>query len=232
MKEETITLAYKYVAFLDLLGFTAMVKSDCNGPNDKIRYLPKLLKIHKSITHHAKPLSDSLLTQFSDSIVLAFPFGQQPFSDAACLIAKYQYSLLQEGILCRGGISFGKHYQDGTFLFSEGLLKAYKIESEQAKYPRIIVDKDIIELRSDKEPNIYEYLIEEADGAIFLDYFKFGTPERIQIIIQQLSEDAKNFSGSEKEKHRWLREYFSTRFPHNLDLKCTRFNIMEKAETK
>jgi hypothetical protein len=220
-------LSYHYVAFIDLLGFSAMVEADCNGPTNNIRYFPKLFDIHKTITTLTGMIPGSSLTQFSDCIVIAVPFGLQPFSEALGLIARYQFLLLQEGILCRGGISYGKHFQEHTFLFSEGLIRAYRIESEQAKYPRIVIDKDVIELVIQKEPQIYDLMIEESDGAIFLDYLRFGPPKEVFAVVTRITAGLKKMHRRTREKHRWLREYYAYRFPESERFDCSRFRSMD-----
>jgi len=54
--------------------------------------------------------------------------------------------LLTDGILLRGGISIGGHKEDNNMIFSEALVKAYKIEKDKAVTPRILIDSEIIEL--------------------------------------------------------------------------------------
>jgi hypothetical protein len=228
MKMAPCNLSYHYVAFIDLLGFSAMVEADCNGPSSGIRYFPKLFEIHKRITNLTEEISGSSITQFSDSIVIAVPFGLQPFSTMLNLIGQYQFLLLEEGILCRGGISYGKHFQQSSFLFSEGLIRAYRIESEQAKYPRIVVDRDVIELVVHKELEIYDLLIEEADGAVFLDFLRFGDPKEVNVIVSKVTDGFQKLSGRAREKHRWLREYFGYRYPEQSGFDCSRFKVILK----
>jgi hypothetical protein len=44
----------------------------------------------------------------------------------------------------RGGVSIGFHYEDDNIIFSDGLIKAYYLESKKSIYPRIILDEDLI----------------------------------------------------------------------------------------
>lgn len=48
-------------------------------------------------------------------------------------------------ILIRGSIVSGKLYCDETFIFGEGLITAYCLENDEAIYPRIIIQNEIIE---------------------------------------------------------------------------------------
>jgi hypothetical protein len=51
--------------------------------------------------------------------------------------------LLEEGYLVRGAICSGLLYHDKRVVFGPALIKAYEMESTIAKYPRIIIEKDI-----------------------------------------------------------------------------------------
>jgi hypothetical protein len=135
-----------FVAFLDILGFSNMVKFDFESSSQYKTYLNKLFQIYNYTSKLHDSNLDLNVMQFSDSIVLSVPFSKEFFSSFISVIAKYQYDLFCEGILCRGGIAYGKHFFQEGFLFSNGLIDAYKIESETAKHPRIVVSTDLIEL--------------------------------------------------------------------------------------
>ena len=54
--------------------------------------------------------------------------------------------MLNNGIVVRGGISFGNDYSDESLIFSMALVKAYTLESKKAIYPRIVIDNDLIDI--------------------------------------------------------------------------------------
>lgn len=170
----TTQLKNHFVAFIDLLGFSDMVKHDCENPEHAHKYIDKLKNTHNSTKELKDKIENLQLIQFSDSIVLALPFHKENFSKFSKLVSDYQYSLLSSGILCRGGISYGMHHFEDDFLFSNGLIHAYLIEKDTSKTPRIVVSSDLIDLIYPEKQDIpRELMIKENDGTYFLNYL-FG----------------------------------------------------------
>jgi hypothetical protein len=61
-------------------------------------------------------------------------------------IEKLATDLLKRGyfIFIRGGLVKGKFYQDEKMVFGEALVDAYRVETQLARYPRVIVMSDIV----------------------------------------------------------------------------------------
>jgi hypothetical protein len=200
---------FYFIAFLDILGFSNMVKYDFESSFENKIYLKKLFNIYNYTSKIQEPSLGLNIVQFSDSVVLSVPYSEGLFSQFISIIAKYQHDLFCEGILCRGGIAYGKHFIQESFVFSNGLIDAYRIESEIAKYPRIVVSNDLIELiykngKLDKSVP----LIKENDGLFFVDFLEgrdlITSSENLKSILNTNISS----SASIKEKHRWLTEYF------------------------
>jgi hypothetical protein len=196
-----------YVAFLDILGFKAMVESEANGNNGI--YLNKLFKCHIE----AKAIFDAntLTTiQFSDSIVISEPYNAKSFTRFVKAIAKYQRLLLNEGLLCRGGIAVNRHFSNGAFTFSAGLIDAYKVESETARFPRVVISPDVIDLVFPMK-DIPPELILEDDGQYFIDYLGITKHTDLVILTNKIQEIVMSLrrskSSSVREKGIWLASY-------------------------
>jgi hypothetical protein len=58
----------------------------------------------------------------------------------AALVDKF----LLQGIFMRGGISMGWAYHHNNIIFGEAMIRAYKLESEVAHVPRILIADDIV----------------------------------------------------------------------------------------
>jgi len=207
-------LDYYLVAFIDILGYSSMVKSDLEGPKGEEKYFAKLLNLYKETASLKYENLNFDIIQFSDSVIISAPYEKIAFEPFLKLIAEYQWKLLKENILCRGGITFGKHFFKDGFLFSSALIDAYSIESKLARYPRIIISKDLIDLISvDGYKN--PYIISDNNYSIinFFHVHKLSEDEESQIIklITQLENSAIE---TLSEKGLWLKELYSHRYPN------------------
>lgn len=205
----TLQLGSHFVAFIDILGFSEMVRADCES-SEPPRYLQLLYDSHiRAIGLFGKDLHAGLI-QFSDSIVFSNPFNLEQLSEFIDAIAKWQRSLLLDGLLCRGGVTFGKHFVKDKFLFSKAMIDAYDLESSLARFPRIVVSEDLLQLASSKISISSLKLHKEDDGATFVDYLRWDTEEEKEkniAAIIGINTEADKSSCSIQEKLRWLTRY-------------------------
>lgn len=221
-----LQLSSHFVAFIDLLGFSEMVRADCESSQGP-KFLRLLYDAHLRATSIFGRDLDAGLTQFSDSVVFSRPFDLSALPDFISSIAAWQRSLLMDGLLCRGGIAFGKHFAKERFLFSKALIDAYHLESNKAKYPRIIVSHDLMELAASKV-NLSELrVVKEEDGAAFVDYLYTDAQEdveRLAKVVGEIIDNTPSGYASVEEKMRWLARYAD----HKLGTKLSgpRFAVM------
>lgn len=205
----TLQLGSHFVAFVDILGFSEMVRADCES-SDPPRYLRLLHDSHmRAIGLFGKDLQAGLI-QFSDSIVFSKPFDLGQLDGFLDALAIWQKSLLLDGLLCRGGVTFGKHFVKDKFLFSKAMIDAYVLESSRARFPRIVVSDDLLQLASSTISISSLRLHREDDGATFIDYLRWDSEEDKNKLIQAINGIttgvAKQSSGVQ-EKLRWLTRY-------------------------
>ena len=136
-------------------------------------------------------------SSFSDLIVRSIPVDssanyQMPhgilFHELLDLI-HIQINLLNRGVLIRGGVTVGYLYHDDTFVFGPALNEAYRLESEVAKFPRIVLTENTAEIIRDEryrnyihdyfeeKAGIHELLREDEGGLFFLDYLRVAASE-------------------------------------------------------
>ncbi len=175
-----------YVAFLDILGFRNLVN------NPKV-LCGDILKIYK------------FLDQYND---MFFMFSKDGFedmknkikmkimSDSICIYIEadtpnalwwlvsfctlFQYNLLviDPCVFIRGGITHGDMYAKDDTMFGPALTEAYLLEEYNARVPRIIMCKNILD-RGRAEANeqfrkLLDSLVFRDDDAFYaLDYFAF-----------------------------------------------------------
>ncbi|MFF0828644.1 hypothetical protein ACFYU8_17310 [Brevibacillus sp. NPDC003359] len=199
-----------------------MVKHDLEAPEGTEKYIERLYAVHQSTLSLTE--SEISLVQFSDSVVMATEFNKDKFLDFIKIIATYQCSLFSQGILSRGGIAYGRHfYQDG-FMFSLGLIEAYKLESTAAKNPRILVSSDLIELlypEKQLSPDIP--ILKENDGMFFIDFLASAERNEIERNLKTIEHGIKNPKTTIREKNLWLGEYIKYKFP-DLAIQINKFS--------
>jgi len=204
----SLELKQHFVAFLDILGFKEMVESDLKGQSNK--HLSKLFKCHQSAAQIFHDGPDCQISQFSDSIVISKPFAAESFEWFAIRIAQYQQLLLREELLCRGGIAVNKHFSNGSFTFSAGLIDAYRVESRAARYPRVVISPDVMDLIFPGRTVPPSFLIQEDDGLYFVDYIGLDLRKRRQLEIsigRIVAELLQTGDAAVKEKGLWLAAY-------------------------
>lgn len=198
-----------YVAFLDVLGFSEMVEADLV---DQVQgNLAKLFRCHQSAAVIFRDDVNCQIIQFSDSIVVATPYDANRFEWFAARVADYQRLLLDERLLCRGGIAVDQHFSNGSFTFSAGLIRAYRVESKSARYPRVVVSPEVLSLVYPNRESVPAFLVKEDDGLFFVDYLgltRNRKPVLLNTAVSELVTDlSAHSSPSVREKGHWLAAY-------------------------
>ncbi len=217
----------KYVAFIDVMGFTNLVNK---GSIESLEsYFTEITKILYDISV-VKSQIESLL--ISDSIILIARDDSYSFRQLLTAIRKIQSALLLKKILIRGAVSFGQIYYEPykNIIVGKGYIKAYLLEGE-AIYPRIIIDPSIIKkFGQDKMDFLYQinghqdYINGDKliytkskysqinDDGIFVDYAdKMISQSEINTSLKKVYDVlVENLYGEQKlySKYVWLRDYF------------------------
>jgi len=183
----------RVTAFIDILGFKEHIKSSVdnkgNDVTDKIELIHSAYQTIRDVWDLDAPQSNNLLrvdkkskiiTTFSDSLVISFKLDGESEIFFTLLELKWMLMrLVYKGILCRGAVTYGKLYHDEKMLFGPALVDAYTFESKVALYPRIILEKSIIDLAtvsgrhspSEEKEYIENLLQKDSDGMYYIDFF-------------------------------------------------------------
>jgi hypothetical protein len=179
----------RFIAFVDILGFRDIVgrmpKEDrlFTTVRDALRVLDGQSKSfqryrRKRRTSRAKAekkgivsiVGDSNLqmTAFSDCYVLS---EVSPAWHVLAAVQALASRFLAEGILTRGGVVQDKAYHNGRVLFGPGIVEAYTLESEVAKYPRILVTQSVRRAVWAYHKGIWkgQLLMRDIDGCWFVN---------------------------------------------------------------
>lgn len=96
-------------------------------------------------------------------------------------LAAAQAILVCEGLLLRGALTLGMLERSYGVLFGPGIITAYELEREQARFPRIVVDPELIEALKvtplltahsyeEEMKHISRFVKKDDDGVVFIDY--------------------------------------------------------------
>ncbi len=182
----------RLVAFLDILGFSNLVKQSANDVDKQWRHkqwrLYHLLQKYSKHEHAKevfagfrkgdgspcdnsdldalKALYDYRFTQFSDSFI--FSIKTEHISSIhyfPILIGQFMLHALDLGFLVRGGIAKGLmiHDEDGP-TFGPAFIQAYRIESGQAVFGRAVVSKEAFDCISHSGADSTAWIDKGIDG--------------------------------------------------------------------
>lgn len=184
-----------YVAFLDILGFKDIINNKTLEEAKKIfdvletqyTLAPNGQSIDESHDIHKKIISDSICFYIRKDAPNSLIY-------LLLVCSHFQHSLLSldEPVLLRGGISEGGLYdKEDETIFGPALVRAYIIESSCAKYPRIIVEKAILDDYYDSHRNNEDFhqLLKECD-----DYYAIAGYYN----LKQQDETGESFNRFEK----------------------------------
>jgi len=164
----------RIIVFIDILGFASLVQKFSTNSNLRGN-LHQALKRIKNVENYPSSLiaggQGFEVSVFSDSVVLSGKLDEFPFLISAC--GMLQADLLLQGVLLRGGMSSGLLVHEDGMLYGEGMLKAYRLESKAAIYPRIVIDPAICTQLN--MPFCANTTLRDEDGLISIDPFKFNT---------------------------------------------------------
>ena len=188
--ESSVNYQQGLVTLIDILGFSQIINNkDAHGVLKILNQFGRVESSHRQKYMESYFIHKSYI--FSDSIIrIRVPNADREYDIVGTLsmelsdLMYIQGLLYGMGILIRGGISFGQiFFNEDNIVFGEALIKSYKIESEESKYPRIILEDGLIKNSQilplfdeiHDEENFAEYistmLREDEDGKYYINYF-------------------------------------------------------------
>jgi len=224
----------RIVLFLDILGFQKIIDDTVIKGKDKQNRIKKLyetLRLTKETVSKIKG-SSKVITQFSDSIVVSFKENDiKEFIYFFQSILSLVINLINRGIMCRGAISYGKLIHTDDFVFGPALNDAYLTESSAALYPRVILDKSVVDtLRTNYKAKEHEIIHQmsldtkvmsilniDTDDKLYIDYFtgaltKFRNPsilDYFSVLRNLISGGHRYKTPNIKIKYGWMKNKYN-----------------------
>lgn len=127
----------RYVAYLDILGFSRLVE-DANHCDDARQIIRSSLRTFLDIvSKHPNP--ELQFSQFSDNLVLSASRDENGLFYIMETCIRLSFSLFLQGVLVRGGIALGNLEHTEHLLFGSGLINAYRQDTRGGP-PRITLE--------------------------------------------------------------------------------------------
>lgn len=199
------------IAYIDLMGIKEKINSQYTLTTIWIllKRIAQLCENNKRLYYKA----------FSDNIIICEQIDDSnpiiALNDVLNIVREIEFFMFHiEVPFVRGAIVVGSIYFNDDYVFGEALLKAYRIEQNDAIFPRIIVDKSVFNIL---EHNKSDYIIKDRDGLYFYDFMAAKINEinlKIQTIralkaniLWNLQVNCKNTKIVSKME--WLVNYFN-----------------------
>jgi hypothetical protein len=139
--EEGYSYPEKYVAFVDILGFSDLVERA--DQDAKLRKnLAEILHIFQT-TCGTIPTIGTRVTQFSDSLVVTANRTEQGLRSILSGCEWLAMNLIQYAVLLRGGVAIGRVSHEPHILFGSGVNRAHQFEKSGGP-PRIGLAAEVV----------------------------------------------------------------------------------------
>lgn len=178
------TSTYKYhegkylVVFIDVLGTKEIISqnsedalNDIHAAYDEAIGLFRMIRDKYQMITYIQGMKYKI---FSDNIILALPArkdSKRMICALSILCSIIQISFLKRELLTRGGIAFGSFFCDDVMVWGNALVSAYKLESSEAIYPRIVLDNNLLGFSEYSESDFHQIIRKDkVDGRYFVNY--------------------------------------------------------------
>lgn len=199
---------YVYTALIDVLSYRNRLQEDINSGQESFKDdLIQSLSIFDNINTAIFGVQ-----AISDTIIITCNRHDRFFEFLEILKSVF-IAFMSKGLLIRGGVAYSKHFQSGRITYSHAVARSYEIESKIAVYPRIVIDKNILDMyeTANHLPSIFNknILIKQND-ITFLNIIDDKNWNDLYQMARDIYEKNKSIlSGNELAflKHLWFEGY-------------------------
>ena len=180
------------VCYADVLGFRGMTERAHESGEEKefLQQIKNSLSSAYEIVRGAKTFEGAVTSTFdmkvfTDNIVVAYPLrapsqdlGEPELCALLMLFAEVQASLASDGLLLRGAVAAGDHYQDDDIAYGKAFLEAVDLD-KSGSAPRLVIApslESLIEVHlswygdGGLAPHFEQLLEDPHDESLFLNY--------------------------------------------------------------
>jgi hypothetical protein len=161
----------RYCAFIDILGFSALIEKLDVGSTPLSTLRDLLSKVHNPPPTEgaSSPRADFRAQSISDAVALSAAVVPSGLGAIIHSINQLAVDLLKQGFFIRGALVKDTLYHDDKTVFGKALLRAYSLESTIVRYPRVMVMREVVEdIRAIDETTYEQLLRRSEDGPMFI----------------------------------------------------------------
>ena len=143
----------RYCAYIDILGFSEIIASLDRGGHsaEQIRELFKLMTKRPPHEHiPGQEIADLRIQSISDAICISASLSTAGLTHLLTAIESLAGRILRHGYFIRGAVVKGQLYHDDHAVFGSALVRAYNLESNTVRYPRVMVTNEVVRDIPDK----------------------------------------------------------------------------------
>ncbi len=240
-----------FLAYVDILGFKKMVADSEKKDTNMFDKIEKALATINREKSSDKGEIVFKVTTFSDNIVISCSAdgGLTAFCTLIKKLIKLQATLLRDGVLVRGGIAKGLAHHVEDMVFGPAMVDAYELESKYAVYPRIIVEKDVVDWATSDPREEEVHYLGELEGLLKSDVYNdisyidilnrnvneistnsyLSLMRKVKAIIE---EGLKNKNKEVLKKYVWLKNYYNNIINHSSFRVKDDLRISERQKTE
>lgn len=199
---------YVYTALIDVLSYRHRLNVDIqNGREDFRLILEQSIAVFDSVNTAVFGVQ-----AISDTIIMTCN-SHDNFLEFLSILRRVFVSFLEKGLFIRGGVAYSRHFQSGRITYSHAIARAYELESRESIYPRIVFDKNIIEMyaTSGQLPDLFgKGFVVTHNGVSYLNVIEASNWNSIYNSASKIYEgDREYLDGNELAflKHVWFEKY-------------------------
>jgi hypothetical protein len=224
----------RYVAFIDISGFSNIVRHSVGSPMQATELAAAFDRMHQRWSNPALQLThdiancDFRVQSFSDCTVMSTAATPAGLHYLLLMVTQFARDLMGIGLPVRGGVAKGLLYHADNGVFGPAFLDAYAMERDIADFPRIIVDQATHkDFEAGSPPATWDVFSRPAlryddDGPVFVDVLSAfritegHIPERVLINGRAIRASIQNqvnstiYTPAHYRKARWLAIYWNT----------------------
>jgi hypothetical protein len=186
-KEGKPSFKKSYCGYIDILGFgKKILENDIDFFNKYLNTLTQELDYLNDIYNSTNnPVYKTFeLKTFTDNLVFGLPWrdrhGESDLGNIFEILSHLQLTFIKHDIYLRGAVSLSSLYMNDNVVLGPAIIESYKLESEKAINPRIILSESVIktnkthfefyanQVHKSSPPN--KMFLIDTDGQYFINY--------------------------------------------------------------